>query len=137
MLGIPQPTLSRSIARLSAAVGSPLFERSGRGIRLTRHGRLLAAHAERALTEIVEGIRTIHTEPDPDGTGPKTAPVWTYKYLRTGETRETVYPTGAKTLATYNKLGQQITERVHGAIPGTGPGPAMRTRPLLVRQFNW
>ncbi len=52
------------------------------------------------------------TEPDPDGTGPKTTPVWEYKYLRTGEIRETVDPIGAKTLATYDKLGQQITDTV-------------------------
>lgn len=66
VLGIPQPTLSRSIARLSAAVGSPLIEKNGRGIRVTRHGRILAAHAERALAEILTGIDAIHAETDPD-----------------------------------------------------------------------
>lgn len=66
LLGVPQPTLSRSIARLSAAVGSPLTEKSGRGIRVTRHGRLLAAHAECALADVIAGIRAIHAETDPD-----------------------------------------------------------------------
>lgn len=30
-LGIPQPTASRSLARLSALVGTPLVRREGRG----------------------------------------------------------------------------------------------------------
>jgi LysR family transcriptional regulator, transcription activator of glutamate synthase operon len=47
-LGIPQPTLSRSIARLEAELGGPLCARPGRSIKLTRHGRLLLDGAERA-----------------------------------------------------------------------------------------
>src|SRR5438477_168617 len=38
LLGVPQPTLSRSIARLEAELGVPLFMRNGRSIRLTRRG---------------------------------------------------------------------------------------------------
>ena len=44
-LGIPQPTLSRSLARLSEQLGVPLLQRDGRGIRLTRHGLILANSA--------------------------------------------------------------------------------------------
>ena len=36
LLGVPQPTLSRSIARLEAELGVPLFARPGRSIRLPR-----------------------------------------------------------------------------------------------------
>lgn len=60
------------------------------------------------------------TLPDPDGSaGPKTAPVWRYAYDRVGETLETTDPTGARTLATYNDLGYQVTETKAERIDGT------------------
>src|ERR1700742_5127331 len=49
LLGIPQPTLSRSIARLEAELGVPLFTRPGRSVKLTRHGRQLLEAAEREI----------------------------------------------------------------------------------------
>src|SRR5262249_37204108 len=49
------------------------------------------------------------TLPDPDGTGPKTAPMWSYLFTRTGELRQSTSPAGAKTLATFDELGRQIT----------------------------
>ncbi len=49
LLGIPQPTLSRSIARLEAELGVPLFTRPGRSVKLTRHGRYLLESSERVL----------------------------------------------------------------------------------------
>ena len=36
-----QPTLTAAVAKLEAALGAELFERAGRGVRLTRAGRLL------------------------------------------------------------------------------------------------
>lgn len=65
-LGINQPTLSRAIARLSAEVGVPLVQRDGRGVTLTRSGRQLAERAERALAELLTGLRTVRAEADPD-----------------------------------------------------------------------
>lgn len=65
-LGIAQPTLSRNLARLSSRLGTPLLRREGRGVRLTRHGRLLANYAERALEELLAGIRAVRAEADPD-----------------------------------------------------------------------
>ena len=65
-LGLPQPTLSRAIARLSEAIGSPLVQPDGRGIALTRHGELLAAHGRRALAEMAAGVRAVRAEIDPD-----------------------------------------------------------------------
>ncbi|HEY2669811.1 MAG TPA: LysR family transcriptional regulator [Rugosimonospora sp.] len=65
-LGIPQPTLSRALARLSAQLGTPLVHREGRGVRLTRHGQLLAGHAGRALDELLAGVRAVRAEADPD-----------------------------------------------------------------------
>lgn len=66
-LGIPQPTVSRTMARLSADLGVGLLVRDGRSVRLTRQGRLLAEHAARALTELGAGIQAIRGDSDPAG----------------------------------------------------------------------
>jgi DNA-binding transcriptional LysR family regulator len=58
-LGITQPALSRSLDRLGAELGVPLFERAGRGIRLSRYGEAFLPHAERALRELEDGRRRL------------------------------------------------------------------------------
>ncbi|WP_040702302.1 LysR family transcriptional regulator [Nocardiopsis ganjiahuensis] len=55
-LDMPQPTLSRALARLQEELGMALVERTGRGIRLTRAGRLLLPHVERALDDLRQGV---------------------------------------------------------------------------------
>ena len=46
-----QPSLSRSISSLEAELGVLLFDKSGRGIELTKEGRLFLIHAERIIRE--------------------------------------------------------------------------------------
>ncbi len=65
-LGVPQPTLSRTIARLESDLGIPLFTRPGRNIKLTRHGRLLADSAERALAILESALDQLTGETDPE-----------------------------------------------------------------------
>jgi DNA-binding transcriptional LysR family regulator len=65
ILGVPQPTLSRSIARLESDLGVPLFTRPGRSIRLTRHGRLLFESAERAVATLSASLFSLVAEADP------------------------------------------------------------------------
>jgi DNA-binding transcriptional LysR family regulator len=65
LLGVPQPTLSRSIARLEAELGVPLFTRPGRAIRLTRHGRELLEAADRALAGLTVPLERLAGETDP------------------------------------------------------------------------
>ncbi|NKZ02058.1 LysR family transcriptional regulator [Nocardiopsis alborubida] len=55
-LGMPQPTLSRALARAQEELGMALVERTGRGVRLTRAGRLLLPHVERALADLRQGL---------------------------------------------------------------------------------
>ena len=55
-LNMPQPTLSRALARLQEELGIALVERTGRGIRLTRAGRTLLPHVERSLDDLRQGV---------------------------------------------------------------------------------
>ncbi|PSL01168.1 DNA-binding transcriptional LysR family regulator [Haloactinopolyspora alba] len=54
-LGVPQPTVSRALARLQDELGFRLVERRGRGVRLTRAGRVLLPHVRRALDGLGDG----------------------------------------------------------------------------------
>ncbi|GJF29629.1 transcriptional regulator [Kitasatospora sp. NE20-6] len=65
LLGMPQPTLSRAVARLEAELGVDLLARQGRAVRLTRAGRLLLTSVERALAELERGAEAVRAEADP------------------------------------------------------------------------
>lgn len=54
-LFVTQPTLSHQIAELEAQIGTPLFNRSGKSVRLTEAGEMFRAFAMRALTELDAG----------------------------------------------------------------------------------
>ena len=56
-LGIPQPTLSRRLARLEASLGAKLFDRDGRGLELNARGRAFADAATAAV-----GLRAVEVE---------------------------------------------------------------------------
>jgi DNA-binding transcriptional LysR family regulator len=61
-LAVAQPALSRQIAQLEAALGSPLFVRSRRRVELTAAGRLLAERVEpllRALAGVPAELRAL------------------------------------------------------------------------------
>src|SRR5262249_56803503 len=65
LLGVPQPTLSRSMSRLEAELGVPLFTRPGRSIRLTRHGRALLDAAERTMATLSGTVERLAAEAHP------------------------------------------------------------------------
>lgn len=50
-IGVAQPTLSKSMARLEDELGVKLFERSGSGAKVTPMGALIVARAERIIHE--------------------------------------------------------------------------------------
>lgn len=66
-LDMPQPTLSRSIAKLEAELGLPLLTREGRKVRLTRVGRGFLRAVESVLTELERGAEAAREEVDPEG----------------------------------------------------------------------
>lgn len=54
-----QPALTKCIQRLEEAFGSPLFERAGRGIRLTPVGEVLLARARALRSSAAEAVREV------------------------------------------------------------------------------
>ncbi|MFC5722713.1 LysR family transcriptional regulator [Streptomyces gamaensis] len=58
-LMVAQPSVSRTVARLEAELGTPLFDRQGRRIRLNRYGAVFLRHVERALSELDDGRRAL------------------------------------------------------------------------------
>ena len=55
-----QPALTSCIRRLEEALGTPLFERVGRGIRLTSAGKVLLERAQRFQTMAEETVREVN-----------------------------------------------------------------------------
>ncbi|WP_062110056.1 LysR family transcriptional regulator [Bacillus niameyensis] len=66
MLSISQPALSRSIAKLEAELGVPLFDRQGRSVRLNRFGERFQIRVNRALKEIQDGKEELKHRLHPD-----------------------------------------------------------------------
>jgi DNA-binding transcriptional LysR family regulator len=58
-LGRTQPALTKSVRRLEAELKTRLFEREGRGLRLTPMGHSLAAHARKLLRGVEEATREV------------------------------------------------------------------------------
>jgi LysR family cyn operon transcriptional activator len=56
---VTQPTLSHQIAELESHVGTALFDRSGKMVRLTEAGRIFATHATKALQELDSGCTAL------------------------------------------------------------------------------
>jgi DNA-binding transcriptional LysR family regulator len=54
-----QPALTSSIRRLEADCGTPLFERAGRGIRLTEAGKVLLKWAQRVRFDVDDARREL------------------------------------------------------------------------------
>ncbi|MDR6435672.1 DNA-binding transcriptional LysR family regulator [Paenarthrobacter nicotinovorans] len=64
VLGVPQSTVSRAVARASAIVGADLLVRDGRGIRLTPEARTLLPYIEAALENFQAGLDRVRHESD-------------------------------------------------------------------------
>ncbi|WOH17494.1 LysR family transcriptional regulator [Paenarthrobacter sp. GOM3] len=64
LLGVPQSTVSRAVARASAIVGMDLLIRDGRGIRLTPAAKTLLPYIEAALEDFQAGLDRVRLESD-------------------------------------------------------------------------
>ena len=56
---VTQSGVSRALARLEAQAGTPLLERSGRTLRLTRTGEVFKPHVDRLLGELRAGLDAV------------------------------------------------------------------------------
>jgi len=65
LLLVTQPALSKAISKLEEELQVPLFEKSGRNIKLTRFGSMFLKHAEAAINEINEGIKELQNTMNP------------------------------------------------------------------------
>ncbi|OHV82262.1 pca operon transcription factor PcaQ [Rhizobium sp. LCM 4573] len=62
LLNISQPAVTKTIRELEEALGVAVFEREGRGIRITRYGEVFLRHAGAALTALRQGIDSVSQE---------------------------------------------------------------------------
>lgn len=62
LLGMPQSTVSRALARASAVVGTELLIREGRGVRLTPAAKALLPYIDAALKEFRTGLDLVRHE---------------------------------------------------------------------------
>jgi LysR family transcriptional regulator, hydrogen peroxide-inducible genes activator len=52
--GVAQPSLSQQIKKLETGIGAPLFDRLGRGLKLTRYGEALLPAAQDIIRKTIE-----------------------------------------------------------------------------------
>jgi len=57
---VSQPALSQQIKKLETELGTPLFDRLGRGVELTDAGRLLRPRAEQVLAELSDARTAVN-----------------------------------------------------------------------------
>lgn len=67
MLNVSQPAVTKTIRELEEALGVAVFERDGRGIRITRSGEIFMRHAGQAITALRQGIDSVATDGAGDG----------------------------------------------------------------------
>lgn len=58
-LSITQPSLSHAISQLEKELGTYLFEKEGRNIRLTKYGRFFLTYVDNALNELEKGEKKL------------------------------------------------------------------------------
>ncbi|WP_346769176.1 LysR family transcriptional regulator [Planctomonas sp. JC2975] len=97
-LGYSQPAVSQHLRRTEARIGMPLVARSGRGVRLTEAGRVLARHA-RTITTALDAAAGELAE---------------LSGLRAGRVRLAAFPTASSTLV------PQVLRQLAAAHPGIG-----------------
>jgi LysR family pca operon transcriptional activator len=62
VLHVSQPAVTKTIRELEEALGVAVFERDGRGIRITRYGEVFLRHAGAALSALKQGIDSVSQE---------------------------------------------------------------------------
>src|SRR5215469_16965857 len=97
---VTQSGVSRALARLEAQVGTPLLERSGRTLRLTRTGRVFKPHVDRLLDQLDAGLDAVAQFVSPE--------------------------TGSVAVAFPQSLGSWLVPDLLGGFRGQHPGVSFR-----------
>lgn len=58
-LAITQPSLSHAILELEKELGTYLFEKQGRNVRLTKYGQFFSTYVNSALNQLEQGERQL------------------------------------------------------------------------------
>ncbi len=111
---VSQPSLSLQIANLEKEVGTQLFNRQGRSVRLTDAGRTLAEYAERILREEEEARRAVRAVV---GLERGRLAIWTLP-----TPGQNLLP---KHLATFRLAHPNIEITVHESVPARTVGEAV------------
>ena len=67
LLHVSQPAVTKTIRELEEVLGVAVFERDGRGIKITRYGEVFLRHAGAALTALRQGLDSVSQERAGDG----------------------------------------------------------------------
>ncbi|RDL47236.1 HTH-type transcriptional regulator GbpR [Ensifer sp. M14] len=67
LLHVSQPAVTKTIRELEEVLGVAVFERDGRGIKITRYGEVFLRHAGAALTALRQGLDSVSQERSGDG----------------------------------------------------------------------
>ncbi|MGO6901264.1 LysR family transcriptional regulator, partial [Rhizobium ruizarguesonis] len=59
LLHVSQPAVTKTIRELEQVLGVDVFERDGRGIKITRYGEVFLRHAGAALTALRQGLDSV------------------------------------------------------------------------------
>ncbi len=62
LLHVTQPAVTKTIRELEEVLGVAVFEREGRGIKITRYGEVFLRHAGAALTALRQGLDSVSQE---------------------------------------------------------------------------
>jgi LysR family pca operon transcriptional activator len=62
LLHVSQPAVTKTIRELEEVLGVAVFERDGRGIKITRYGDVFLRHAGAALTALRQGLDSVSQE---------------------------------------------------------------------------
>lgn len=66
-LSVSQSAATEAVKELEGDLGTPLLERSGRGVALTHRGQVFLRHARRILEEVADARRTLPGSDSPSG----------------------------------------------------------------------
>lgn len=67
LLHVTQPAVTKTIRELEEVLGVAVFEREGRGIKITRYGEVFLRHAGAALTALRQGLDSVSQERSGEG----------------------------------------------------------------------